>query len=340
MAINMPRRNDPGPKEDQRIEIRFMVKQGLSQKQIREQLVQVHGQAALSQPSVNRWVRHIQNEGDNIRDKPRTGRPNKRTAKIPQINRILQADRRTTIAELSRQTSLSVGTVHRTSSKDLKLKKKAPKWIPHLLNGPQKARRVDRCRTALALFRRRIHPVERVVAEDESWCFAWDPENKQANLQWLGPNAVRPSIVRIERSTQKVMLVIFMDREGMIYREFVPNGCGIDRHLYQDMINCFREALRRKRRDLWDDPRSWALLHDGAPAHIARSVQFHLRYHRIQQVPHPGYSPDLNPCDYWFFSRMKKEIKGRRFHTVADLCAAVDQAINSISPAEFAAAFD
>ncbi len=30
--------------------------------------------------------------------------------------------------------------------------------------------------------------------------------------------------VRVERTTVKIMLVIFIDRDGVIYREFVPRG--------------------------------------------------------------------------------------------------------------------
>jgi hypothetical protein len=32
----------------------------------------------------------------------------------------------------------------------------------------------------------------------------------------------------------------------------------------------------------------------------------------------PPYSPDLAPADFFFFPKMKMQLKGRRFHTVAD----------------------
>jgi hypothetical protein len=35
-------------------------------------------------------------------------------------------------------------------------------------------------------------------------------------------------------------------------------------------------------------------------------------------VPHPSYQPDLAPCDFDLFPKLKMELKGRRFETVPD----------------------
>ncbi len=111
-------------------------------------------------------------------------------------------------------------------------------------------------------------------------------------------------------SAVKVMLVVFFDGEGVIHHEFVPNGLGISGPVYRDILDRFRLSLRRKRNGYWLDRNSWALLHDGAPTHKLRVVQAFLQQHHIQCVPHPGYSPDLSPADYWFFARVKSVLKG------------------------------
>jgi hypothetical protein len=36
-------------------------------------------------------------------------------------------------------------------------------------------------------------------------------------------------------------------------------------------------------------------------------------------VAHPPYSPDLAPCDYWFFSRVKEHLRGKRFESEDDI---------------------
>jgi hypothetical protein len=36
-------------------------------------------------------------------------------------------------------------------------------------------------------------------------------------------------------------------------------------------------------------------------------------------VPQPPYLPDLAPCDFALFPKLKMELKGRRFETVSDI---------------------
>ena len=35
--------------------------------------------------------------------------------------------------------------------------------------------------------------------------------------------------------------------------------------------------------------------------------------HQITQVSQPPYSPDLAPCDFWLFPKLKSPLKGRHF---------------------------
>jgi hypothetical protein len=38
-------------------------------------------------------------------------------------------------------------------------------------------------------------------------------------------------------------------------------------------------------------------------------------------IPHPPYSPDLAPCDFFLFPKMKLKLKGRRFDTTEEMQA-------------------
>ena len=41
-----------------------------------------------------------------------------------------------------------------------------------------------------------------------------------------------------------------------------------------------------------------------------------LAKHQITQVTQPPYSPDLVPCDFWLFPKLKSPLKGKRFQTM------------------------
>jgi transposase len=38
-------------------------------------------------------------------------------------------------------------------------------------------------------------------------------------------------------------------------------------------------------------------------------------------IPHPPYSPDLAPCEFFLFPKMKLKLKGRRFDTTEEIQA-------------------
>jgi histone-lysine N-methyltransferase SETMAR len=57
-------------------------------------------------------------------------------------------------------------------------------------------------------------------------------------------------------------------------------------------------------------------------------------------VPHPPYSPDLDPCDFDLFPKLKMKLKGRRFETVSDIQRELLAVLNSIKENHFHGAFE
>jgi len=56
----------------------------------------------------------------------------------------------------------------------------------------------------------------------------------------------------------------------------------------------------------------------------------------LQQAP---YSPDMAPCDFWLFRKLKRPLKGTRFQTRDDIMAATTAELNSIPEEAFSACF-
>ena len=48
-----------------------------------------------------------------------------------------------------------------------------------------------------------------------------------------------------------------------------------------------------------------------APAHTVLSVQQFLSTNGMNPVPHPPYSPDITLSNFYFFTRIKKVLKGK-----------------------------
>ena len=79
--------------------------------------------------------------------------------------------------------------------------------------------------------------------------------------------------------------------------------------------------------------------HNNAPANMALSVQQFLAKNNMTVIPHPPYSPDLAPCDFFLFPPMKGQMKGKRFADVREVNKKTLEVLNSISTEEFRSDF-
>jgi hypothetical protein len=56
-------------------------------------------------------------------------------------------------------------------------------------------------------------------------------------------------------------------------------------------------------------------------------------------IPHPSCSPDLAPCDFFLFPKMKMKLKGRRFDTIEEIQAETQRVLDSLTEKDFQEAF-
>jgi transposase len=65
--------------------------------------------------------------------------------------------------------------------------------------------------------------------------------------------------------------------------------------------------VRRKRTEMWKKKNSWILHHDNTLS---------IKKHKIPELEHPPYSPDLAPCDFFLFPKIKSALKGNHFTSI------------------------
>ena len=141
------------------------------------------------------------------------------------------------------------------------------------------------------------------------------------------------------RSKIKVMLTVFFDYRGVVHYEFLPPGQTVNKEYYLSVMRRLREAIRKKRPDLWKD-NSWLLHHDNAPSHTALILREFFAKNSTHIVPQPPYSPDLAPCDYWLFPKLKRPLRGHRFESIEEIQRESLRALKAIPGNDFLACFE
>ena len=59
----------------------------------------------------------------------------------------------------------------------------------------------------------------------------------------------------------------------------------------------------------------------------------------INTVPHLPYSPDLAPCDFWLFPKLKENLRGCCYETIEEMKVAVTKVIDTLTQEDFNRAF-
>ena len=79
---------------------------------------------------------------------------------------------------------------------------------------------------------------------------------------------------------------------------------------YVEVLREFRKRFLGKMPALFKSGQ-WHFHQDNAPAHNSILVTDYLTKMGIKTVPHTFYSPDLAPCDFWLFHKLR----GCRYET-------------------------
>ncbi|UYV65869.1 hypothetical protein LAZ67_3005764 [Cordylochernes scorpioides] len=179
--------------------------------------------------------------------------------------------------------------------------------------------------------------LDNVVTGDESWTFQYDPETKAQSSEWHTPASPRPKKARMSKSPVKTMLIVFFDKQGLIHKEFVPQGKTVNAEFYKEVLRRLHKAVKRKRQDL---AQRWRLHHDNAPAHTAFLVTSYLTRIGVEVLPQPPYSPDMRPPDFFLFPKVKGCLKGHRFDDIPNIQRAVTKALTWITPTDYSGAYE
>ena len=148
--------------------------------------------------------------------------------------------------------------------------------------------------------------LDALVTCDESWIYCYDPETKRQSSQWKHVGSPRHKKARQSKSILKHLVIPFFDSTGMIYMHWVPTGQTVNKEYYVEVLREFRKRFRQKRPALFKSGQ-WHFHQNNAPVHNSILVTDYLIKMGIKTVPHPPYNPDLVPCDFWLFPKLKEK---------------------------------
>ena len=125
-------------------------------------------------------------------------------------------------------------------------------------------------------------------------------------------------------------MIPFCDSTGMIYMHWVPTGQTSNKEYYVEFLREFRKRFRRKKPALFKSGQ-WHFHQDNAPVHNSILVTDYLIKMGINTVRQPPYRPDVAPCDFWLFPKLR----GCRYETIEEMKEAVTKVIDTLTQQDF-----
>lgn len=316
--------------------IKHFYMKGYTPQLIKDELDSVHGDNAPSYSTVKSWVQQFKMGRSSTEDEQRSGRPKTATT-IENIRKIFNEvtkDRRIKLRELADIVKIHEKQVWSILHDELHMKKLSARWVPRLLTLPQKIVRWTNSEELLAIYQR--NPIEflrRFITVDETWIHHYIPECKEQSKQWIEAGKSGPKKAKTVKSAGKVMATVFWDARGIIFIDYLEKGKTINSEYYCALLDRLSEEIKIKRPHL---AKKKVLFHqDNAPSHTAFLTQQKLAELRFEIAPHPPYSPDLAPSDYFLFPNLKKFLAGKKFSSNSEVIAETEAYFEGLEKSYF-----
>ncbi|KAJ4435884.1 hypothetical protein ANN_18504 [Periplaneta americana] len=151
----------------------------------------------------------------------------------------------------------------------------------------------------------------RIVKRDETWLHHFQPETKRQTMEWHHANSPKKKKFKTAPLAEKVMATVFYNSEGLLLVDIMGHGTTINSDVYMANVKKLQARLshvrpHREKQDI-------LLLHDNARSHVSHKITDQIRKLGWETLKQPPYSPDLTPCDYHLFSKLKESLCGTSF---------------------------
>ena len=258
---------------------------------------------------------------------------------VATVKTLIEEDARYTVQEMEELSGIHLSSVLKILRERLGLRKICVRWVPHLLTDKQKHSRVRLASQVIEKYDKcdSCH-LEEIVTGDETWIYHFQPDSKAENKVCISSEGDKPVIVHRCKTSNHMLYAIFFDLKGPVLQIPVAKGSSVTEKFYRESVLTQLVDFYQKCRPR-TGVRGIKLLHDNAPAHKSATVQEYLKESGLDVSDHPPYSPDLSPCDFWLFPRLKEMLAGHRFESRCGIGSAVHQCLQHIPKEDYQAAF-
>ncbi len=174
---------------------------------------------------------------------------------IARVHAFLVDDRLLTIRQLTWLRTTKIcnpilrNTVHFIVKEDLTMQKVSVRWVLCQLFDMHMRQWMVTAIKFLTLYNQKGEAfVQRIVTGDKTQVHHYTPTTKRQSVVWKQSEESAPRKFKSQLSRNQIMLTVFWDRKGPLYREDLPykKDEDVTQHRYFDILLCFHNAIWQK----------------------------------------------------------------------------------------------
>ena len=309
-------------KEEQRYVIHFFWLQKKRPKEIFEKMKVVYGEKTLNLMTIRRWMKKFDDGQDNINDSTRSGRPKKNHLILP-IKKLLEENPYLSTKKMGEKLGVSKETINRILKEDLDMKKINFKWIPYVLDSGLRKKRVETSKILLSkLVNLSLRERSLIMTGDETWLYLDNPRTFMWNREKI--KLTKP---KITISSKKIMISVIWSPSGFHSIVKLNEGKKFNKEFFiKEVLDELSNNIEKRRPKKKFNGLKIHL--DNARPHL---VDEEFTRMKLERIPHPPYSPDLAPSDFFLFGYLKKMLEGQSFIDGESLFVEATKILKSIN---------
>ena len=305
--------------------IKEMVEQNQKFPEIQNALIVKFGEQALGKSSIYEYIKRAKLGLPMVQESHNSGTKIDEQLLIT-IQQEVQKSQFFSVRSLAHKLNCCPNLVYRYLTDELHLVFKKTKWIPHSLNFSQKKNRKEMSLELFHILKKARHNAyANIITGDQSWfTYNYAPEGA-----WVLEDDKAPVFEKSRICLEKMMITVIWGVYGTYIIDDLPEG---EHYTSTYFVEHILKPLEEQKGKIWrtrSKPKIWLHL-DNCRVHNSQYTQKEMEKSRFERTPHPPYSPDIAPSDFFLFGYVKRKLIGHSFQTREALYQAIKSIIDGI----------